>query len=406
MYLTREEEMMLDGEFGEWISKAIKLLIRIGELNNAERFIKIRRAHISGVSYKTAGDAIIELLDDMIEAGVGITIHATLNPAGMDLENWRKMGVPEEFALKQKRIIDGFTRIGIIPSLTCAPYFFENRPNFGEIVAFSESSAVVFVNSILGARTNRHGSLDALAAAITSRVPLYGFHLTENRKANILAIVKNDEFMESHYGLLGLYIGRQLKPSEIPAFMFNKKPNLTGLRLLGAAMAASGALSMFHAIGITPEAKTLEKAFSDNNYEKLIVAREEIKSIEEEFFKQDLDELEAVFIGCPHASLDELKEIAMFIRGKKIRNDVKLWIFTSRYILKQAGNLGLVDKIEEAGGSVFADTCMVVAPIEVLGIKRIGTNSSKAAWYLPRFADGKIDVTVSPLKNLLHAILQ
>ena len=404
MYLTDYEEKMLDGEYGEWVSRAMKLIVKLGELAGAERLTPIRRAHLSGISYKTAGDAAIQLLEDMANDNVRVKTFTTLNPAGIDLLSWKEMGVPEEFVVKQKRLVDAYVRLGAKPALTCAPYFFENVPERNEIVAFAESSAIIFVNSVIGARTNRHGSLDALAAAIVGRVALTGLLLDENRRANILVKVHNEAFRENDFGLLGLHIGGVLKPTDVPAFVFQKNPSINELRLLGAALAASGALAMFHVIGVTPEAKNQSMAFGGETPEDvLIVDKRDIIATREKYFGE-INEPDAAFIGCPHASLEEIRYIASLLKGRKIKEDVKFWIFTSRRVLNALKQETAYQIIIKAGGRIFADTCMVVAPIEFLGVKKILTNSSKAAWYIPRFSGGEIFVDVRSLDEIINII--
>jgi len=406
LYLTREEERMIDGEYGEWVAKAIRLLVKLGELNNAERLVEIKRAHLSGVSYKTVGDAALDLLRDMVSDGVKLKIYTTINPAGMDLLNWDEMDIPPDFAEKQKELIRLYIKLGAKPALTCAPYIFENKPDFGERVAFAESSAVVYVNSLIGARTNRHGSLDALSSAIIGKVPLMGLLLKENRYGNVFVDVNNEKFSESDFGLLGILVGNELSPSDIPIFRFKRKPSNWRLRLLGAALAASGAIAMFHAVGITPEAKTLEVAQGDRELEdKFVIDISDLKTVADTYFSK-IDSPDAVFIGCPHASLDEIREIGMLLRGKKIRDGVRFWIFTSRYILEQVKNEPIYNILENAGVKIFADTCMVVAPIEEIGIRKVWTNGSKAAWYIPKFAGRKIQVEVKPISEIISMIAE
>ncbi|MCJ7609708.1 aconitase X catalytic domain-containing protein, partial [Candidatus Bathyarchaeota archaeon] len=179
--MTRTEERMLDGDEGELLSKAMRLPVTLGETGGAKRLARIRRSQVAGVSYKTAGEPTLELLESFASTGTKVKTIATLNPAGMDLERWAQMGISAGFAEKQRRICRAYERLGIRPTCTCTPYLSGNRPAFGEIVGFSESSAVAYSNSVLGARSNRHGGLDALAAALVGRVPLMGYLLDENR---------------------------------------------------------------------------------------------------------------------------------------------------------------------------------------------------------------------------------
>ena len=404
MYLTKEEERILNGDFGLWPAKAMKLLVAQGELNDAERMIKIERAHISGVSYKTAGLPMIELLEDMVRNGVRVKIFSTLNPAGMDLERWKELGVPEDFAKLQKRLIDAYVKLGVIPTLTCAPYLAENRPKFAEPVAFSESSAVVFVNSVLGARTNRNGNLDVLSAAIVGRIPKMGLLLKENRRGTTLIKVKAKPNGEYYYGLLGLYVGNILSPREIPVFELESKPGIWEMRALGAGLAAAGSTAMFHIVGITPEAKNREEAFQgDQPKERLAIQHSDLISFEQEHFPSDI-EPDLIAIGCPHATIEEIKEIARKIGNRKVKNNVRFWIYTSRYVKQKLRDIGILNKLEMQGIKIISDTCMVVSPIEALGIKKVYTNSGKAAWYIPKLTKNLVVAKIKSLDQIINKV--
>ncbi len=404
--ITREEERMLSGDYGEWTARAMRLIIKLGELNAADRLVEISRVHLSGVSYKTVGDAAIELLRDMVSDGVKLKAYTTLNPAGMDFSRWKIMRVPEEFAMKQKEIVDLYQALGAKPTLTCAPYLYENKPDRGEIVAFAESSAVIYANSIIGARTNRHGSIDALAAAIAGRVPLMGLLLKENRFGNIVIDVNNEKFEQSDYGLLGLFLGDKLAPTDIPVFIFKHTPTIWDLRSLGAALAASGAIAMFHTVGITPEAKTMNEALGGGcPKEKIIVDMRDVRSVIDKYFSS-IEEPDAVFIGCPHASLDEIRKIGKLLHGKRIKNNIDFWVFTSRTVFNLIRSDPIYDIIKRAGIKIFTDTCMVVTPIEEMGIRYVWTDGSKAAWYIPKFAERKIKVEVKSIKEIVNKVTE
>ena len=195
-----------------------------------------------------------------------------------------------------------------------------------------------------------------------------------------------------------------LKPDDIPAFVFDKPPLFNELRFLGAALAASGALAMFHVIGITPEAKTFKQAFGDSLPEdRLVVSRKELEDAKQNFF-EEFNDADAVFIGCPHASMDEINDIAKMLSNKKVREGVKFWIFTSRLVLSKIRNTHVYETLIKAGVRIYTDTCMVVSPIEDLGITRVLTNSSKAAWYIPKFSSGKIKINVKSIKEIIELV--
>ncbi|MGQ4891246.1 MAG: aconitase X catalytic domain-containing protein [Candidatus Njordarchaeia archaeon] len=407
MYLTKEEEKALEGEHGEWVAKAMRLLVTIGDLNNAEKLIAIKRAHLSGVSYKTVGDPILEMLEDIADSGVKVKAFTTLNPAGMDVNFWRELGFPESFARKQIRIIKAFEKIGVKLSLTCTPYYDINRPEFGEPIAFAESSAVVYTNSIIGARTNRHGSLDALAAAIIGKVPLMKLLIKENRKATILVKVKDRLRTQGEFSLLGLYVGDKLGANAIPAFKFNQSGLLEmELKSLGAAIAASGGIAMYHAIGVTPEAKNLEDAFQGDKPEEVLdVTIEDLYVFKNELFEAK-GTPDLITIGCPHASLEEIELISKKIRGRHLKSGVEFWVFTSRHVRDAADQRGLISTLSESGVKVLSDTCMVVAPLEEIGFRFIMTNSGKAAFYIPKLSKNRLITDIKTLNEIIDIVFE
>ncbi|ADG13376.1 protein of unknown function DUF521 [Methanocaldococcus infernus ME] len=385
MYLTKEEEKILDGERGEILRRCLNLLVSLGEIYGAERLIEIRSAQISGVSYKTIRDVGLEFIEDLARENVKVKVISTLNPAGMDLDRWRDLEISEEFAEKQLRIIKAFEKLGVELSCTCTPYLTGNIPTFGDHIAWAESSAVAFANSVLGAKTNREGGPSALAAAILGKTPYYGYHLDENRKANyIVKLELSKNWGESLYGALGYLIGKMVK-NGIPYFenLYKLKPSLDSLKSLGASMAASGGIALFHAKHLTAEAKVRDVI---GEAERIEI---DDKEIEEAYSSlNSTEDYELICLGCPHCSLEEIKKVANLLKDKKL--DRELWVCTSLQVKAIADRMGYTKIIEKAGGKVIKDTCMVVAPIEELGYKSVATNSGKASVYLPSFCKSKV----------------
>jgi len=393
MELTKEEEEMFVGEKGEGIQKAMEIVVTLGKIYNAEKLVRVNSVQVAGVSYKNLGDAGIEFLEEWAKKGGKVSVRTTLNPAGMDLENWKKLGFKEEFAKKQLRVIDAFKKMGISPVCSCTPYLIGNLPRFGEHIAWSESSAIVFANSVIGARTNREGGPSALAAAICGRTSCYGFHLNENRKADYVFNVSCEVKDFSDFGALGNMIGKIVK-NKVPYINGIKETNQDNLKVLGASMAASGAVALFHIDGITPEAKM--KNMISGTAEKIT-----IESLEDGYnsLNSSVNEIDFVSIGCPHASVEELKRIAELVNGKKIK--AELWITTSKYTSEKAKEY--VRTIEQSGGKVLNDTCLVVAPVEDFGFKNLATNSGKAAFYAPTHS--KLNVRFGSLEKCINAAI-
>ena len=392
MFLTKEEQEMCDGEYGETIRKSMDILVALGDIYGASGLVDITSAQVSGVSYKTIGDAGLEYLQDLARDGSGkATINASVNPPGTDMDNWEELGFPRDFAIKQNEIVDAYADLGISKTCTCTPYLVGNVPRFRDHVSWSESSAVAYVNSVIGARTNREGGPAALAAAIVGKTPLYGFHLDENRKANLVVNVST-ELKGADFGALGYIIGKVVGGG-VPYFKLQNVPNNNNLKTLGAALASSGSVALYHMENITPE---YELAGEEDVEDIMFISDKEIAETRESLSTTDR-EIDLVCLGCPHASLEEIKEVASVVQGKTIKN--KLWICTSVSVKATADRMGYTQIIESAGGNVVCDTCMVVAPIEDMGFEVIGVNSAKAANYVPSMCG--LDVVYDDVENLV-----
>ena len=384
MFLTQDEQKMCDGEYGETIRKSMDILVALGDIYGAEKFVDISSAQVSGVSYKTIGEAGLEYLEDLASDKSGFAIiPSTLNPAGTDLDNWEELGFPSDFAAKQTSIVNAYGQLGISETCTCTPYLIGNVPRFRDHISWSESSAVAYVNSVIGARTNREGGPGALAAAICGKTPLYGFHLDENRASTLLIDVDTD-LVGADFGALGYAVG-QIVGDGVPYFKLNNIPNNNDLKSLGAALASSGAVALYYVEGVSPEYDTV--ASSSDVDEKMSIGSSEIKDTRDNLSSAS-GFADLVCLGCPHASLEEIKDVANFVKGKHISNE--LWICTSINVKAAANRMGYTEMIENAGGHIVQDTCMVVAPIEDMGYEIIGVNSAKAANYVPSMCGLKV----------------
>ena len=393
MFLTDEEQQMCDGEFGETIRKSMDILVALGDIYGASKLVDITSAQVSGVSYKTIGDAGLEYLEDLALDGSGkATINASLNPPGTDLDNWESLGFPRDFAIKQNQIVDAYAKLGISKTCTCTPYLVGNVPRFRDHVSWSESSAVCYVNSVIGARTNREGGPAALAAAIVGKTPLYGFHLPQNRKANLVVNVST-ELKGADFGALGYIVGKVVG-SGIPYFKLQNVPNNNDLKTLGAALASSGSVALYHIEDVTPE---FDKAEESEIEDIMFISEKDIIDTRQKLTTTD-KEPDLICLGCPHASLEEIKHVAGIVQGKTIKN--KLWICTSVSVKATADRMGYTEIIESAGGNVVCDTCMVVAPIEDMGFEVIGVNSAKAANYVPSMCG--LAVVYNDVENLIR----
>ena len=366
MYLSREEELIYQGRRGESLRRAMEILVALGDIFDADRLIPVKSVQIAGVSFKNIGEAGLEWISDLKGK---VVVPSILNPAGMDLSRWHEMDIDDNFALKQKATIDAYRRLGIAIDCTCTPY--QINPEIaclGDHLAWSESSAVSFANSVIGARTNREGGPSALAAALIGKTPFYGYHLDENRIPTHRIDVEAD-LKGSDFGALGFLVGRTVKDG-IPLFKLPSRPTLDELKSLGAAMAASGSVALYYVEGVTPT--------PPEEYGKLEEISVDRKQIDEVYERHPGTDADIVALGCPHCSKAELNRIAELLKGKKVKKE--LWVCTARKIAE--GCPDLVTRIEKSGAKVICDTCMVVSPASE-HFRKMMVNPGKALAYIP-----------------------
>lgn len=386
MDLTQEEKALLDGREGRAAKKAMEILVALGEIYGARRLVEVESVQIAGVSYDNLGEAGLGFLQEMAVDGRA-RVHATLNPAGMDLVDWRELGISEEFAEKQKQVVATFAKMGVVTSCTCTPYFVGNEPGPGDTIAWSESSAVCYANSVLGARTNREGGPSALAAALTGKTALYGFHLDEKRQPVVSVEVCTPLDDVTDYGALGKVVGDKVG-SRVPYIKGLGQATADQLKSLCASIATYGGTAMFNAAGLSPEQVTEPP-------ERVIVGSKEIEQAKREMI--DDEEVDFVAIGCPHCSLEELRTIAGLLQGKQVSKET--WIAVARQVKEAAEGEGIVAKIRESGARIAADTCFVVAPIRGR-FRCMATNSAKAVFY--GRAKNRFRTVFAPLEKLIE----
>jgi predicted aconitase len=374
MELTSEEQDMLDGKYGNAAKKSMEILTTLGEIFEAKNMVDVYGVQIAGVSYANLGEAGLEFLSEMAADGK-VRVLTTLNPAGMDRENWQKLGIDEEFAKNQNRAIDAFAKMGIITTCSCTPYLIGNIPHFGQHIAWAESSAVCYSNSVIGARTNREGGPSALASAITGKTPNYGYHLDENRHGEVLVKVNAPVKGTDEFGVLGKIIGDKLVElgKKIPYITGIPSATVEELKSFCASVATYGGVALFHMVGITPEYDLYPKP----NEIVFEINKNDLDTTRDELIDEDL-EIDFVSIGCPHASIHEIAQLARLLKGKKVKKE--FWITTARPTKRIADEAGYSKIIEEAGAKFASDTCCVVAPIKGR-FKGIMVDSAKACYY-------------------------
>jgi len=397
MYLTSEEIEMLAGSHGRATQKAMQILVALGNIYEAEHMIPVSSVQIAGVSYDNLGEAGLQFLSEMADGGGRVRVLTTLNPAGMDIDNWRIMGIPPDFAEKQQRVLEAFSRMGVTATCTCTPYLIGNLPHYAEHLAWSESSAVCFANACLGARTNREGGPSALASALTGRTPEYGFHRSENRLPTLTIQVTARLVENSDFGALGKVIGEQIAGSKaVPFIQGVQTATLENLKSFCASIATYGGIALFHMQGITPEA-----ALFTPPDEHLCITQAELDAAMHSLTDAVEGEIDFVSLGCPHLSIHEIEHISRLLDGKQVK--VEFWITTARTTKQVADRMGYSRIIEAAGAKFAADTCCVVAPIQGR-FTAMATDSAKACYYAS--AKNKFKTLFLPFEEVVKQALQ
>jgi hypothetical protein len=384
--LSPRDRALLAGELGPAAKTAMSILARMAELVGARQFLDITRAHIDATIY--VGDAGLEFAERLASQGGRVAVPSTVNVSGLDEHHWKEWPVPPDWAAKAHRQMIAYQKMGTIGIWTCAPYQTEHAPRLGEQIAWGESNAVAFANSVLGARTERYPDYLDVAAAIAGRVPAAGLHLEENRRGQLVLDLRTipevfaarDDF----YPVLGHYLGK--KAGERIAVLTNlaARPTEDQLKALGAAAASSGSVALFHIVGVTPEAPTLEAALQGRDPEEaLAVPLDELRAARGELETATGDELDLVVLGSPHFSFEEMKRLAPLVEGRTRHARVTFLVTTSRVTRDLAAAAGYLRALESFGGKVTVDTCILATPMLPKTVRRLMTSSGKYAFYSP-----------------------
>jgi hypothetical protein len=393
LHLNTHDEAFLHGDHGPAARLAMRILTRVAEAQSAERMMDITAAHIDSTLYM--GPATLEFAERLAQLGAQVCVPTTLNVSGVDEYHWREWPVPAEWAEPAQRQMVAYQSMGCAPTWTCAPYQTEFKPTFGQQIAWGESNAIVFANSVIGARTERYPDLLDICAAITGRVPARGLHLTENRAGQLvlrlvdvpLALQRADEF----YPVLGHLMGK-LAADHIPVIDgLQVTPSEDQLKALGAASASSGAVALFHLVGVTPEARTLDVALQGHTPQQTIdVTMNMLRDARRELTTADGEQLDMVVLGSPHFSLAEFKRLAPLLIGKQRHPNVQFLVTSSRAMTLLADKAGVLESLRAFGGKVTVDTCVLTTPMLPSHIKVLMTNSAKYAYYAPGLLNTRV----------------
>ena len=421
--LSSLDRAMLAGELGPAKKTVMNVIVRMAEINGAESLLDVTCAHIDSSIY--TGEASLNFAEKLVQQGAQVSVPSTLNVSSIDEYAWQDWDVPAAYAEKALRQMRAYRQMGCQPVWTCTPYLDASRPGLGECIAWSESNAVVFANSVLGARTERYPGFLDICVAITGRAPASGLYLTENRAARVLVDVQDlpleMQMEDSFYPVLGYWLGKVCQ-DQIPVVEhLQVQPTEDQLKSLGAAAASSGGIPMFHMVGYTPEAPTLEDALQGGLPARSY--RLSVQMVEQayaELSTSEGEDLDMVFLGCPHLSLHEFETLASLMQGRACHPGVRFVITTSRQARQQAQESGYLDVVRAFGARVTVDTCVLISPILGEEARVMMTNSAKCAYYAPgkvrkdihfgnmrdcvnSAVSGKVNKETSKWKTLLEA---
>jgi predicted aconitase len=398
--LEPEDRALLGAEMGEAAAFAMRLLVRFAEAVAATKFLSCTRAHIDGCLFH--GQVSLDFVERLVALGGKVRVPTTLNVGSMDLVHPELFNGDDARSRDATRLMLAHETLGCNPSFTCAPYQTLFRPQFGEQIAWAESNAIVFANSVIGARTNRYGDFIDLACALTGRVPDYGLHRSENRRASVhidIAEVPDDLPNDALAIAVGHAVGSMVGDA-VPVIT-GLPPTLRedDLKALGAVAASTGSLAMFHAVGLTPEARTLQDATGGLKVPRIATlgAAELRRALDSLSTAPRGSAIVAVSLGTPHFSIAEFDRLMPLIRGQQLKVDV--YINTGRGVLPELEARGWDRELRDRGVTIVVDTCTYVTSImrRLEGV--VMTNSGKWAHYAP--GNLGIDVVFGVLEDCI-----
>ncbi|MDW7660500.1 MAG: aconitase X catalytic domain-containing protein [Bacillota bacterium] len=400
MKLTAHQQDMLDGKLGEGTALVMRIQVAIGETFDATRMVPITRAHVA----LSAQDADLWFVEKLNNLGAKCLISPTVNPSiNLKYLNTHLFDVPKSGKDIVNATNDAYRRIGATLTFDCTPYLQQNTPAYGEVIGFSESSATPYVNSVIGARSNRESSQSALCAAITGLVPEYGLLLDENRRGEILVEVQANVETDFDYQILGWCYPEMYKGLEIPVFTgIKNRPTPEGFMNFGAQLNTSGAISMYHIVGITPEAPTFDVAFGGNKVKhKVVITESDLKRTRDRLCRGP-EKIDFAMFGCPHLTLNQVKSIAETIGERRFAVD--FWVLTSSLTRELSERMGYLDIIQRAGGHIVSDTCIDVPPCWQPYYGKVGVTDSPKCAYYNEIRD--IKFIIRPLEEAVEAAIQ
>lgn len=388
--LTADEQAMLDGKSGPAVAMAMRIVVGVAHANLATRLLEIESAHVDGCIYD--GRASLDFAQHLADLGGKVRVRTTLNVGSLDLLHPGLVRAGKDLAWSGRRLMDAYVALGCEPTWSCAPYQLSHRPTIGSHVAWAESNAIAFVNSVLGARTDRYGDFLDIAAALTGRVPAAGLHQDEARQAELVLdcagvsrrLLEEDAAWAALGALLGTVAGTRVAALVgLPGDLGDEGTTEDRLKAVGAAAASAGGVALFHVVGVTPEAPRLD-AVAGPDTAVHSVSTADLRLARDRLCTTTDDGLDAVSLGTPHFSVTEFAALARELGGgPQFADSVDVYVSTSRAVLAEATRLGYVTPLQVAGARVLTDTCTYVTPVLAENVRTVMTNSGKWAWYAP-----------------------
>ena len=406
MYLSKQEEAMASGSYGPGMKRSMEILITFGQAFGAEKMVAISSAHTMP---KEPPELLHEMTEGIEHTGAPTTLHPFMS--AFDPHRWQQMDIPEAFASQELPILEErlavYRRAGFYQTYTCLPMMVGNLPKFGDFVSWIGTGAQLLVNSVIGARTNRDGTVVNLASAITGRTPYRGLLMDENRHAEVLVELHDLDvhgLTHADFGAMGYYVGQRAQHRNVVINGLPRNLTMDQLKYLMAPLSTSGSVSICHIVGLTPEAPTLERALGGNRPAELIeVGKEQIRQSKARYAGEG--PVDMVLLGCPHCTVPELKTLASLLDGTSIGGNQRLWIGMPYQHYYLAQTMGYTEVIEQAGG-VIASSCMATIPDAPIpeDVQVLATNSFKAAHYISRLTKGRVKVVIGDMEACVHAI--
>jgi phosphomecalonate degydratase large subunit len=400
LHLDSAQEKLLHGEGGEAKQFAMEIVAKVGDAVGADSLVPIKSAHVLA-HYSSLHDAGVDVLERFANSGGRFVVPTSVDPASIDLQHWRSFGIPEEYARQQFRLCDAYAKLGGMRCWTCVQYQVCNFPKRGETVAWAESSAVVFANSVIGCKSNKVTAGMDVACALLGLTPKFGMLDDENRVARIGFRLEPGALSDLDYRSAGFFVGRNAG-SRVPVLLgLPHTVTSDEIKHIGAAAAAAGPVTMIHLPGVTPGTESLSDSTEGEPVEVIDITRSELAEVESDL-NQTTESPDLVAFGVPHLSINELGLLAKMLQGKKLKHGVKMYAYTSSQAFDMADRTGILEGIESAGARVSHSTDAEISPLKMLGFDIVMTNSAKLAEIVS--SEGEIRIKYASQKKIIEEV--